>query len=89
MNGRVIKTLTNIRYRRSASTLCHNKNITHSPECDSSINLLPKSEKKPSESSVALSENYEERAAIMEFDGGLRRNDAEKAAQVFVFGHVI
>ena len=31
-------------------------------------------------------ERYEERAAIMEFDGGLSRKDAERGAALEVFG---
>jgi hypothetical protein len=34
----------------------------------------------------AQQERYEERAAIMEFDGGLTRAEAEKRARKEVFG---
>jgi hypothetical protein len=34
----------------------------------------------------ALRENYEERAAIMEYDGRLTREDAERAARELVYG---
>lgn len=36
---------------------------------------------------AVLAEEFEERAAIMEFDGGLIREDAERAAQELVFNH--
>jgi len=36
---------------------------------------------------AAQQERYEERAAIMEFDGGLTRAEAEKRARKEVFGH--
>lgn len=35
--------------------------------------------------SEALREAYEERAAIMEYDGGLRRKDAEREALAIVW----
>ena len=35
---------------------------------------------------VAQRENYEERAAIMEYEGGLSRLDAERLAREIVYG---
>jgi hypothetical protein len=35
---------------------------------------------------AALRDEYEERAAIMEFEGGLSRQEAERAAWALVYG---
>ncbi len=35
---------------------------------------------------LAAEEKFEERAGIMEFDGGLSRQDAERAAHALVYG---
>jgi hypothetical protein len=36
----------------------------------------------------ALRERYEERAAILEYDAGMTRQDAERAARAMVYGSV-
>ena len=77
MSGKVIKTLTNIRYRRSANTFCQSKNT--GPEV-----IRPKCESDPYEAYERVSDEYEERAAIMEFDGGLSKTIAEKVAQALL-----
>jgi hypothetical protein len=35
----------------------------------------------------AAEEQFEERAAILEFDAGLSRTDAEYFARILIFGH--
>ena len=39
-------------------------------------------------SQVDIEEQFEERAAIMEYDAGLSRTDAEYFARILVFGHI-
>jgi hypothetical protein len=35
----------------------------------------------------AAEEQFEDRTAIMEYDGGLSRTDADRNARILVFGH--
>ena len=77
MTGKVIKTLTRGRYRRSADTPHQNKNGALDPECDRPECIEHKSENEPSEAYVGMLEEFGERAAIREFDGGQSRVKAE------------
>lgn len=60
MSGKVIKVLTNIRFRRSAPILQKINNMRAADD---------------------LGEEFEERAAIMEFMGNMSRSEAEEMAR--------
>ncbi len=78
MSGKVIKVLTNIRFGRSTSTSCQEKLTPGGSDNCQRI------ENEPSEPYVSRVEDYEERVAIMEFDGGMSREEAEKLARALM-----